>query len=246
MIDFKLDIDRVQLTRELSDIKKRQIPFAQILAQTRLAQQIKAGMLEVMKQRIDRPTPTTMRSLYVQAATKNRAAKVYFKDAWTSGIPADTYLQQAVQGGQRPHKRFEKSLIAKGLMKSGQYAVPVNDLLNQYGNVSRGTMTRILSGLGAAESASGFQANATGSKRSRRKGNAKRYFTGTVNDEQGIWERKHTAFGDAAKPVFLFSDSAPRYRVIFPFFKIAANIAKAHGPTILDRALRDAILTARG
>ena len=41
MIDFKLDIDRVPLARELSDIQKRQIPFAQILAQTRLASRLR-------------------------------------------------------------------------------------------------------------------------------------------------------------------------------------------------------------
>ncbi|MEZ1439459.1 phage holin family protein [Pseudomonas shirazica] len=88
--------------------------------------------LRQILQRVDRPTPTTMRSLFAQAATKQRGAKVWFKDQWTTGIPADTYLQQTVQGGRRPHKRFEKSLIANALMKAGQYAVPNADLLNQY------------------------------------------------------------------------------------------------------------------
>ncbi|GLR35471.1 hypothetical protein GCM10011247_08680 [Pseudomonas plecoglossicida] len=169
MIDLKLDIDSVPLAREISDIQRKQIPFALMLAQTRLAtNRIKPGIAQVMAQRLDRPTPTTQRSLFAQAATKSRGAKVWFKDQWTTGIPADTYLQQAVQGGARPHKRFEKSLIAQGLMKSGQYAVPNPDLLNQYGNVSRGVMTRILSGLGAAEGGRGYQANATGSSRSTR------------------------------------------------------------------------------
>lgn len=242
MIDWKLDINSAPLARELSDIQKKQIPFALVLAQTRLAQRVKPGVLNVMKQRLDRPTPTTMRSLFVQAATKARPAKVYFKDSWTSGIPADTYLQQAAQGGRRPHKRFEKSLIAQGLMKSGQYAVPTHGFLNQYGNVSRGTMTRILSGLGAAESGRGHQANATGSKRSQRKGNARRYFVGTVGEANGVWERKGEA---EAKPVFLYTDGAPGYRVIFPFHKIATNIAKAHGPAELEAALRHAVLTAK-
>lgn len=243
MIDLKLDIDSVQLAREISDIQRKQIPFALVLAQTRLAtNRIKPGILKVMGQRLDRPTPTTQRSLFARAATKSRGAMVWFKDQWTTGIPADTYLQQAVQGGQRPHKRFEKSLIAQGLMKAGQYAVPNPGLLNQYGNVSRGVMTRILSGLGAAEGGRGYQANATGSKRSKRKGNAERYFVGTVGDDSGVWERK--ARKEVA-PVFLYTDGAPQYRVIFPFFKIAENIATAHGQAELANALRDAILTAK-
>lgn len=242
---INLDVDSTPLFREISDIQRKQIPFALVLSQTKLAQRVKPGMLKVMQQRLDRPTPTTMKSLFVQAATKARPAKVFFKDSWNSGIPADAYLQQTVQGGQRSHKRFERSLIAQGLMKAGQYAVPNTDLLNQYGNVSRGVMTRILSGLGAAEGRRGYQANATGSKRSKRKGNAERYFVGTVGGESGVWERKASAFGDGVKPVFLYTNGAPQYRVIFPFFKIGENIAKAHGQTELAAALREAILTAK-
>lgn len=243
MLNLTLDIDSVPLAREISDIQRKQIPFALVLAQTRLAaNRIKPGILAVMGQRLDRPTPTTMRSLFAQSATKRRPAKVWFKDSWTTGIPADMYLQRAVQGGARSHKRFEKSLIAQGLMKSGQYAVPTADYLNQYGNVSRGTMTRILSGLGAAESGRGYQANATGSQRSQRKGNAERYFVGTLGDQSGIWERKAR---EQVKPVFLIADGAPHYRTIFPFFKIAENIGKAHGQAELAGALREAILTAK-
>ncbi|GLO23541.1 hypothetical protein [Pseudomonas putida] len=246
MIDLKLDMDSVPLARELSDIQRKQMPFALMLAQTRLAtKRIKPGLAEVMAKRLDRPTPTTMRSLFAKAATKTRPAQVWFKDAWTTGIPADRYLQQAVQGGPRPHKRFERSLISAGLMKSGQFAVPNSSYLNQYGNVSRGTMTRILSGLRAAEGMSGYQANATGSKRSKRKGNAERYFAGSVGGEQGVWERKASAFGDGVKPVFLYTKGAPKYRVIFPFFTIGENIAKAHGQAELAAALREAILTAK-
>ena len=245
MLDLKLDIDSAAQVREISDIQRKQIPFALVLAQTRLAtNRIKPGILKVMGQRLDRPTPTTMRSLFAQAATKTRPAKVWFKDSWTTGIPADAYLQQAVQGGPRPHKRFEKSLIAQGLMKSGQYAVPSGHYLNQYGNVARGTMTRILSGLGAAESGRGYQANATGSRRSQRKGNAQRYFTGAIDGESGVWERKASTFGEGVKPVFLYTDGAPQYRVVFPFYKIGENIGKAHGQAELATALRDSILSA--
>jgi len=120
MIDLKLDIDSVPLVREISDLQRKQIPYALMLAQTRLAtKRVKPGMLKVMAQRLDRPTPTTMRSLFVQAATKQRGAKVWFKDQWTTGIPADAYLQQAVQGGPRSHKRFEKSLIAQRPQHAG-------------------------------------------------------------------------------------------------------------------------------
>ena len=236
-----------ELSKALRTVGEKQLPFAFALMATRLAVLVKKGELSVLKARIDRPTTTTLNSLYVKPATKDKPeARTFFKDAWTSGVPADTYLQQAVKGGRRPHKRFEKALIAKGIMKPGQYALPAASALNQFGNVPRGTIMKILSGLGAAETVSGVQANATGSKRSKRKGNAQKYFAGEVDGTQGVWERKKTAWGDAVRPVFIFSDGEPGYRVILPFYKIADNIVKANRVREFQSAMDQALSTARG
>ena len=244
---FKLDLslDAAPITAGMRELEQKHLPFVLMLTATRLAQRVKKGTITVMKARLDRPTPTTLNSLFLKMATPGKPAVVWFKDAWTSGVPADTYLQQTVVGGLRPHKRFEKALIARGLMKSSQYALPNQSLLNQYGNVSRGTMLKILSGLGAAEQRGGYQANASNSKRSKRKGNAHRFFSGAVDGAQGIWERKAMAHGDAVRPVFVFSDSAPGYRTIFPFHKIAQNIVKANYADEFGEAFAHALATAK-
>ncbi|MES2231822.1 MAG: hypothetical protein V4600_10370 [Pseudomonadota bacterium] len=244
---FKIDmsLDAAPVSAGMLELEKRHIPFVMARTATLLAQRVKKGTVTVMQKRLDRPTPTTLNSLFVKMATKTRAAQVYFKDSWASGIPADTYLQQAVSGGLRPHKRFEKSLIARGVMRSGQFAVPTTAFMNQYGNVSRGTMLKILSGLGAAESTRGYQANASDSAKSRRKGNAHRFFSGDVGGTQGVWERRSMGMGDAVRPVFIFSDSAPRYRTIFPFFKIGQNIVNANYQADAATAWAEAMSTAR-
>lgn len=244
---FKVDmsLDAFPVSAGMRELEKRQIPFVMARTATLLAQRVKKGSITVMQKRLDRPTPTTLNSLFVKMATKTRAAEVYFKDSWASGIPADTYLQQAVSGGLRPHKRFERSLIARGIMRSGQYAVPTTAFMNQYGNVSRGTMLKILSGLGAAESSRGYQANATGSARSRRKGNARLFFAGEIDGTQGVWERKSLGKGDEVRPVFIFSDSAPGYRTIFPFFKIGRNIVNANYQADAATAWAEAMASAR-
>ncbi|MCF5044143.1 hypothetical protein GIW79_27220 [Pseudomonas sp. PA-7-1E] len=244
---FKVDmsLDAFPVSAGMRELEKKHIPFVMARTATLLAQRVKKGTITVMQKRLDRPTPTTLNSLFVKMATKTRAAEVYFKDSWASGIPADTYLQQAVSGGLRPHKRFEKSLIARGIMRSGQYAVPTTAFMNQYGNVSRGTMLKILSGLGAAESTRGYQANASASSRSRRKGNAHRFFSGDVDGTQGVWERKSMGMGDAVRPVFIFADSAPRYRTIFPFFKIGQNIVNANYQDDAAAAWAEAMASAR-
>lgn len=244
---FKIDmsLDAAPVSAGMLELEKRHIPFVMARTATLLAQRVKKGTVTVMQKRLDRPTPTTLNSLFVKMATKTRAAQVYFKDSWASGIPADTYLQQAVSGGLRPHKRFEKSLIARGVMRSGQFAVPTTAFMNQYGNVSRGTMLKILSGLGAAELTRGYQANASDSAKSRRKGNAHRFFSGDVGGTQGVWERRSMGMGDAVRPVFIFSDSAPRYRTIFPFFKIGQNIVNANYQADAATAWAEAMSTAR-
>ncbi len=243
-IDARTNIE--ELSKALRKVGEKQLPFAFALMATRLAVLVKKGELSVLKARIDRPTTTTLNSLYVKPAKPGKPeARTFFKDAWTSGVPADTYLQQAVKGGRRPHKRFEKALIAKGIMKPGQYALPAASALNQFGNVPRGTIMKILSGLGAAETVSGVQANATGSKRSKRKGNAQKYFAGEVDGTQGVWERKKTAWGDAVRPVFIFSDGEPGYRVILPFYKIADNIVKANRVREFQSAMDTALATKR-
>lgn len=244
---FKVDmsLDAFPVSAGMRELEKKHIPFVMARTATLLAQRVKKGTITVMQKRLDRPTPTTLNSLFVKMATKARAAEVYFKDSWASGIPADTYLQQAVSGGLRPHKRFEKSLIARGIMRSDQFAVPTTAFMNQYGNVSRGTMMKILSGLGAAESTRGYQANASGSARSRLKGNAHRFFSGDVDGTKGVWERKSMGMGDAVRPVFIFSDSAPRYRTIFPFFKIGQNIVNANYQADAATAWAEAMASAR-
>ncbi len=226
----------------------KQMQFAQVVALNRTARLVKEGELQVMRSRFDRPTPYTMNSLYTLPARKAQAvaeAKVYFRDSTFKGTPATKYLKPEVYGGGRSHKRFERALINRGLMKRSQYAVPAAGArLDSYGNVSRGQIVQVLSAL-RAFGEQGYQANRTKSKRSQRKGAKSRYFVGNPGGEgEGVWQRVRSAFGEGVKPIFIFAQ-APRYRVRVPFEKIAENITKARLPREFERAFADAMRTAR-
>lgn len=245
-IDISSRINIEEISRKLSDLGKKQLPFATAKALTETAKLVRKGTLDVMRNRLDRPTPITMNSVFIKSATKALLeARVWFKDSWSSGIPADRYMQPSVFGGTRRHKRFEKALIARQIMKPSQYAVPAKSFLNPYGNISGGLIKKMLSGLGAAETTAGYKANATGSRRSRKKGNTDRFFVfHGLDRSSGIWERQATAYGEAIRPVFLFVD-APYYRVRIPFEKIAENIVKARLPQEFEAALAEALRTSR-
>ncbi|MDF5999583.1 hypothetical protein P4050_14390 [Pseudomonas aeruginosa] len=54
-------------------------------------------------------------------------------------------------------KASERNLRARGILPAGMFVVPAEGArLDQYGNMSRGQMIQILSGLGALEYRAGF------------------------------------------------------------------------------------------
>ena len=120
MIVLNIRADLAPLHRAISDLGAKQIPFAEALALTRLAQGVSAQESEAVVKTFDHPTPFTQRAFYVKAATKSRPiAFVAVKD-----IQAQ-YLAPYVIGGPR-------SLGAKRAM-----LVPRDIALNQYGNLPR-------------------------------------------------------------------------------------------------------------
>lgn len=211
-----------KLSKGLRMVGEQQLPKAIARANTLTAFTIREKIIEHVAKDFDRPTPTTMKSLYVRKGNPAKPeARVWFKDAFTSGIPADKYLQPQVQSGNRGHKRFEKALIARGIITNSQFAIPTKDITDAFGNVPGGLSIKILSGLGAAETSSGVTANASSSRRSKKKGNARRFFVAKIKNTNAIWERKSTAFGVGIRPVMIIIDRAPVYQKRLDFYGVA-------------------------
>lgn len=133
---MKLDIrfDTRQIERQLTDLQRRQIPFATAVTLTRLAEAVKAEMPAELERVLDRPKPfTTRTSVYAQRATKTRLYSVVgFKDRQAG------YLAALLEGGARKLKTSEQRFL-------GRPIVPGPDMrLDRYGNVSKATLVRIL------------------------------------------------------------------------------------------------------
>ncbi|WP_190427487.1 hypothetical protein [Pseudomonas typographi] len=60
MLKIDLSTSGAAVSRAMQHLERQQMPFILALTATRLAQRVKAGSLEVMKQRLDRPTPSTL------------------------------------------------------------------------------------------------------------------------------------------------------------------------------------------
>ena len=248
---IKAQWDSRDVKTVLAALAPRQWQFATAVALTRLAQHVKTAERADMSRSLDRPTPYTLNSLYLQRATPtNQEARVWFKEFAPKGTPAGKYLMPQVHGGERPEKRFERSLQHAGLLRAGKQLVPASGAArDQYGNVRRSIYTRILSQLHASSDATQNQTITT-KRRARRRG-AQQYFYGNPGGKgRGVWLRIPGGrvlggrMGSQIVPIFLEA-GRHRYRPRFAFFTIAERVARARYQDEFETAARQTIRTAK-
>ena len=215
----------------MKDIPARVVPYAASTALTRTAKIAATKDLpDAMRAVFDRPTPFTLNSLFVKASTKETlTARVMVKDTASRGVVPEKFLFPEVSGGGRNEKGFEKALRYGGWLKSGQRAIPGDDMpRDSYGNVSGPAIRNILATL---EKPGGGRA-AKGKRKGRFKDGI---FAGVIGKTSGIWQRDARGL----KPLFIFTSKAPLYRARLDFDGIALNAANTHFKTEFKRAFEE-------
>lgn len=226
-------VETADVIAALKNLAAEDAPIVTAYALTKTGQDIKDAEFSSMAGVFDRPTKFTLNALALKPATKrDLVAEVFFKTGFSS-VPAWRYLGPQVEGGARVHKAHERRLIRAGFMLSTEFAVPGSGVkLDGYGNISGSTIERILSQLGAAEQAAGYQANATPKSRARaKKKKVGRYFVlrpdgsgrSARNVAPGIYYR---AGARDIVPVIMFV-RPPRYQKRFPFYETAERVFDA-------------------
>lgn len=247
---FKAEIDARALVAGLSDLEKKQFPFALATAINDTAfQDVRPGWRDAMLQVFDRPTSFTLNAVLVNKANKkDPAAEIYLRDEATKGTPPARYLFHEAYGGVRKHKPFENRLISAGIMSASEYAVPgTSTVLDAYGNVPGRVVNAILADVKASREVASFSTPA--SRRRRERSKKKRggvYFVsrGDRGVQRGIYERIRTAFGTAVRPVFIFVGSV-HYSKRFDAEAIARKLFYANFPRRFDAALARAIASSK-
>lgn len=191
----------------------------------------------------DRPTPFTTNAFRIDYAKPGSLeAAVSVKDEKSGSskgqAPEDWFAPQ-VYGGERRLKASERWLRQAGILPAGKYVAPgPGARLDAYGNMSRGHIQQVLSGLRAFD-LSGSDHNATDSSRSLAKGHASAFFVLRKGKRPiGIAERR----GKAMQLVLLFV-STPNYAPRFDFHKVVRQVAEndALFESYIDQALADAL-----
>lgn len=209
------------------------IPAATTDALNWTSYNLREKLQEEIQSVFDRPTRFTVDSIEVLKATPNRTeAMVRLKDYSSKAAPAAVWLAPQVYGGERRDKRSEKLLRDRGILPTGTYVAPGAGMkLDSMGNVGRGQMQKIISGLGASFD---IYQRSTGSARSI--GNRQRFFVFRKgNQPLGIAER----FGrgrDQVRIVLAFIRK-PTYQQRFDFYGIGESFIAEDLPQTFERAM---------
>lgn len=256
---------RIQLTTELRQMSKdirsfgRQAAFAQVVALTRTAIDVRSAEVHEIDDSFDRPTPYTRNAVFVKPATKEtREAQVGIKDDFTGANlrGPSSYLEAQIDGGRRNLRGFEVALQRAGAMPPFSWAVPGKFArLDAYGNISRGQIIQILSQLRTGTNA-GFTRNLPRRGESKYADREKKidqtirsayrraggqYFAVPFKRgrlQPGIYQRRDFRLGSAApRAVIRFVPATQNYDRRFAFFDAAEFAAEKAYPHRLEEAL---------
>lgn len=249
MIHVTMDIQALMAT--LSDLEKRQLPFAVQTALNLTADELRTAYQREMRDSFDRPTPYTLRGVRVRYATKKSMdAEVRLQDAGGRNRPSQ-YLRPEVEGGPRRMKAYEIQL-------GRRYTVPGKEMArDRYGNLQGGIITRALSQMGllrggVTQRTSQDQAEAAAKLQKRRKSLGKSgkpvYFVGRPGGgrlPEGLWERRKIGQYWETRPVLIFLDQAPTYAPRLEWEFTAQHVHRTHFETNFRQALAYARATAK-
>lgn len=169
----------------------------------------KKNLTEEMKIIFDRPTPYVLRGIRIQVNKLDMSVAISPEDFPVGHSPADVLLPH-IEGGGRPMKRSENHL--------GNYWTPgAGARLNQYGNISGGQITQLLSVLRRLPE-SGYAANITPRSKKRNIKPRDYFMTSRTNRglRAGVWERYG---GGRVRPILIFG-RPPTYYKRFKYFEI--------------------------
>jgi hypothetical protein len=232
---IEVDIRKAMAT--LTDIQKRQIPYALSKAINAEVDDVQTALQKEMRDVIDRPRPSTIKAVRKDYSSKRQdviQGRVYLAD-WAS-----TALRPLIEGGARGQKKWESRYVSK-VFGGTAFAIPSNQFkTDQYGNISGATISAIIAKLGLNQYAVKTRLTKTG-----KVAGATYFAVGNKTNSSaamGIYKR----VGKKVTPVAFIQFRAPQYQQgYFDFFYVARKTVERTFDKHFERELANALATAR-
>ena len=226
-ISVKHDLDK--LIAQVGRIGREQIPFATALALTKTAQEVQKALPAALERELDRPTEFTKRGTFMVPARKNTlTAVVGFKDRQAE------YMRYQIEGGARAPKK-------KALRLPGEV------VLNEYGNLPKGTIDRLIAAAKAGKYGAVVRKRLGVGDRRKKAGDLALFYgqpNGHPGLPVGIWRRMPGNPGTLV-PVIVFPKAVAHYRPRFKFREAVERVVRAEFPQQFAAAFDQAMRTAR-
>lgn len=243
MVTINIKHDLKDTIRLLDTRVRRQLPFATSKALNETAKLVQSAVQESLAEKLDRPTPFVLKSIFIKYSNKqNLQAVVFLRDHQLSKNPnsLSEQIQQQFRGGPRIRSRLEGALTRAGLISGNEYVSPgAGAKLDQYGNISRGQVQQLLSQLFAAPLPAANRSKSTRSRASVKR--AGRIFW-SYGDRL---PRGAYIDGPGGLRPLINVISPPRYRKRIDMQVIAERIVKNNFSRIFNLEFEKAIRTAR-
>ena len=231
---MEIIFDPSQLIGQITELQKVQIPRAGSIA---LNKAVFEGSQELKRQaqtRFNNPVPLTQNSfLYKKATEQMLEARIFVRDDVPKGNSPSRYLAPQIYGGQHYRTRFQRVLgytpdpdTGGPILAPNRVMIPTGSAAvrrNQYGNMSPGQYTQILSSL-RNESSAGNKIVRPGRGKNK---TSTRYFyvSQEMLDDQYRNLKSRTPgifmYRNGRLSKVLTESPLPIYRAKFPFFDIA-------------------------
>lgn len=204
-----------------SKLQAAQFPFAVSLAINKTAQAVRKAEQDEMRRVFDRPTPYTLRSVYIKPSDKRKLeASAWLKGYERDGFKTTHFIGPQVFGGPRRDRRSEHLLRSRGLLRSDEFLVPgYKAKKDSYGNLSRGPLQRALSNIGVQFDPLQNTTAASAQRNKRRKRPRSEFFFRNIDGVKAVWEQPRR--GD--KHVYLLVVKSPRYERRLDFVGVATR-----------------------
>ena len=199
----------------------------------------KARLAQHAKRVFNNPKPLTVNAglVYRKATPKNLDLLFGLKDKTEvpKGNPPDMYLYNQIYGGNRTHKKVEMALIYARKMPPNCFFIPINKgVMDQYGQMKGGEVTRMLSQLSAFQE-SGFRANIKNPNNSR-------YFTVQHRGDRGMlppgvfrYMTNDRSSDGMVELIGLFVSRRPFYRKRYYYFETVEKALRMTFPITFNR-----------
>lgn len=210
-MDFKVSNNMAEVTRGLSDVARKELPWAMVRALNDTAKYVIEYNRRAMAKAFDKPTRWTLNAFRIQRANKRTLDASVLRKT-TAG--KRHYLEVQEAGGVKPQGGLELAMQhrATDAGKVGRVTPAAKAQRDASGNLARGEIKRIFTKLDAAHAG-----------KRKRKGSVQ-YFTPKAGQlSPGVWRRQ----GSSLKPVLHFRTKAPTYRPRLNFYRNANKVAQA-------------------